>query len=189
MLGGVKYLKLYLPASFICLLLLSACENDLNKVKAIAAADSTKAVDRTTGLEVIFSDSAKVKLKLTAPLSLDYKGKKSYTLMPKGVKVVFYNPKLEVIGTITADTGIRREKLIEFHKNVVATNPEGSVFRSEQLIWNQDKKQIYSNKSIKMTKLGGDVLNGSSFVSDEKLLHPVFQNSTGMIHVNENMTQ
>jgi hypothetical protein len=37
-----------------------------------------------------------------------------------------------------------------------------------------------------MTKVGGDVLTGTSVVSDDKLLHPVFQNSTAIIHVNDN---
>jgi LPS export ABC transporter protein LptC len=189
MLCRAKYFKFYIPAICACLFLMGACENDLNKVKEVAAADATTPVDRTEGVDVIFSDSAKVKLKLTSPLLLDYKGKNSYQLMPKGVKVVFYNDKLQIAGTIIADTGIRRDTLIEFHHNVVATNPEGSVLKSEELIWNQYKKQVYSNKKVVMTKVGGDVLTGTSVISDDKLLHPVFQNSTAIIHVNESAVQ
>jgi hypothetical protein len=41
-----------------------------------------------------------------------------------------------------------------------------------------------------MTKVGGDVMTGTSFVSDDKWLnHPVFQNSTAIIHVDDNLTQ
>jgi hypothetical protein len=175
------------------LLLFSACENDLNKVKEIAAADSTKAIDKTIGVEMIFSDSAIVKLKLTAPLSLSYKDKKKnpITIMPKGVKVVFYDAKIKEIGNIVADTGIQKEaeKLIIFHKNVVATNTEGTVYKSEELIYDQAKKQIYSNKNVLMTKVGGDQMTGTSFVSDDKLKHPIFKNSTAIIHVDSSVTE
>ncbi|TSD63918.1 hypothetical protein FFF34_015235 [Inquilinus sp. KBS0705] len=189
MLGRFSYLKLYIPAACAGIFLLTACENDLNKVKAIAAADATKPVDRTTGLDVIFSDSAKVKFHITTPLMLDYKTTPAYSLMPKGVKVVFYNEKMQIAGTIIADTGIRRDTLIEFHHNVVATNPEGSVLKSDELIWNQFKKQVYSNKKVVMTKVGGDVVTGTSVVSDDKLQHPIFQNATAVIHVNGDLTQ
>jgi lipopolysaccharide assembly outer membrane protein LptD (OstA) len=191
--GRVKYLNLYLPAIFISLLLFSACENDLNKVKAIAAADSTKAIDKTIGVEMIFSDSAIVKLKLTAPLSISYKDKKKnpITIMPKGVKVVFYDAKIKEIGNIVADTGIQKEaeKLIIFHKNVVATNTEGTVYKSEELIYDQAKKQIYSTKNVLMTKVDGDQMTGTSFVSDDKLKHPIFKNSTAIIHVDSSVTE
>ncbi|MDB5060961.1 MAG: hypothetical protein JWP67_804 [Mucilaginibacter sp.] len=191
--GRVKYLNLYLPTIFISLLLFSACENDLNKVKAIAAADSTKAIDKTTGVEMIFSDSAIVKLKLTAPLSISYKDKKKnpITVMPKGVKVIFYDAKIKEMANIVADTGIQREaeKLIIFRKNVVATNTEGTVYKSEELIYDQAKKQVYSNKNVVMTKVTGDQMTGTSFVSDDKFKHPIFKNSTAIIHVDSSVTE
>ena len=191
--GRVKHINLYLPAIFMSLLLFSACENDLNKVRAIAAADSTKDISQTIGVEMIFSDSAIVKLKLTAPLSISYKDKKKnpITLMPKGVRVVFYDDKIKQIGNIVADTGIQKEaeKLIIFHKNVVATNTEGTVYKSEELIYDQAKKQIYSNKNVLMTKVGGDQMTGTSFVSDDKLKHPIFKNSTAIIHVDNSITE
>jgi LPS export ABC transporter protein LptC len=190
--GRVTKLIVCVPALLIAVLLLSACENDLNKVKATAAADSTKAIDRTVGVDMTFSDSAKVKLRLTAPLSVTYNlTKNPYTIMPKGVKVVFYNDKIQEIGNIIADTGINHEtqKLIEFKKNVVATNPEGTVYKSDQLIWDQTKKEIYSKKQVVMTKVGGDVMTGTSFVSDEKLQHPRFKNSTAIIHVDNSIAE
>lgn len=192
MIEQVRYIKLYLPAMIMCLFLFGACENDLNKVKAIAAADSTKDVSITKGVEMIFSDSALVKLKLTAPLSISYKEKKNPVMvMPNGVKVVFYDAKINPIGNIVADTGIQREaqKLIIFRKNVVATNPEGTVYRSEELIYDQAKKEIYSNKNVLMTKVGGDQMTGTSFKSDDKLLHPIFQNATAVIHVDNSIAQ
>ncbi|MBK0378006.1 LPS export ABC transporter periplasmic protein LptC [Mucilaginibacter segetis] len=188
----IKFLKTYGFAVTIGLFALTACENDINKVKEIAAADATKPIERTTGVEVIYSDSAKVKAKLTTPLMINYKVEKNpYMIMPKGVKVIFYNGDLKIEGNIVADSAIQYEnkKLIEFHKNVVATNTEGTVYKSDELIWDQTKKQIFSNKPVEMTRVGGDIMRGSSFTSDEGLHHPKFQNTTGVLHVNDDLTQ
>jgi hypothetical protein len=59
----LKLTCIYLPACFNSLFL-SACENDLNKVKEIAAADATKPIQRTTGVDFIYSDSGFVKAQL-----------------------------------------------------------------------------------------------------------------------------
>jgi LPS export ABC transporter protein LptC len=187
----LKQLCVYLPAVFM-VLFLSACENDINKVKAIAAADATKPIQRTTGVTMTVSDSFIVKAQLTSPLLIQYNTKKDpYSVMPKTVKVLLYDAAVKQIGTITADTGYYYDSknLIVFRKNVVATKDDGSVYRSEELIWDVTKKQVYSNKKVIMTKPDGDQMTGSSFVSDDKLSNPVFQNSTAIIHVDGGLTQ
>ncbi|WP_191190330.1 LPS export ABC transporter periplasmic protein LptC [Mucilaginibacter pankratovii] len=177
--------KIWLSA--LCVVMLfSACENDINKIKEIAAADATKPIQRTTDLDVIFSDSALVKFRLTSPLYIEYKVEKPYGILPKGVKIIFLDKDAKEEGNIVADSASMHDdnKFIEFHKNVVATNSEGTVYKSDELIWDQKKKIYYSNKPVEMTKVGGDVMRGTSFTSDDKLQHPIFQNSTAIIHVN-----
>lgn len=187
----LKQLCIYLPA-VLTALLLSACENDINKVKAIAAADATKPIQRTTGVVMTISDNAVVKAQLISPLLIEYATKKDpYRIMPNGVKVVLYNDSLKTDGNIIADTGYYYEdkSLVVFKKNVVATKRDGSTYKSEELVWDVNKKQYYSNQKVVITKPNGDVMNATSFVSDDKLLHPVFQNSTGVIQMNGDLTQ
>jgi LPS export ABC transporter protein LptC len=187
----LKHLCIYLPV-VLTTLFLSACENDINKVKAIAAADATKPIQRTTGVDMIMSDKGFVKAQLTSPLLIEYATKKDpYRIMPNGVKVVLYNDSVTVDGNITADTGYYYEdkNMVLFKGNVVGTKKDGSVYKSEELIWDINKKQYISNQKVVLTKPNGDVMTGTSFVSDDKLLHPVFQNSTGIIHVDGDLTQ
>jgi hypothetical protein len=130
------------------MLLISACENDLKKINELSAKQSSDPVQKTTGVDVIYSDSAKVKLRLLAPLLLQFQDvkdqKKSFDKMPKGIKVIFYDTTRQESGSIIADTGINHSfaKLMEFHKNVVVTNAQGETFKSEELIWDQTKKII-----------------------------------------------
>jgi LPS export ABC transporter protein LptC len=191
MLSTLKRSCIYLPAVFAALLL-SACENDINKVKAIAAADATQPIQRSVGVDMIISDSGFVKAQLTSPLLVEYDTKKNpRRVMPNGVKVVFFDKSLKQDANITADTGYYYDKkdLIVFKKNVVATRHDGTVYRSEELIWDKNKKQAYSNKKVVMTKPNGDEWTGTSFVSDDQLRNPIFQNSTATIHVDGSIGQ
>jgi LPS export ABC transporter protein LptC len=187
-----SFFTIFLPA-LLMVTLLAACENDINKIKAIAAADATKPIQQTSDIDVIFSDSAIVKFRLTAPLMVEYMTPKNpYKVLPKGVKIIFLDKNVKEAGNIVADTGFMRDdnKLIEFRKNVVAKNAEGTVYKSDELIWDQKKKIYYSNKPVEMTKVGGDIMRGTSFTSDDNLKHPIFQNSTAVIHVNgDGLTQ
>jgi LPS export ABC transporter protein LptC len=194
MYSRAKYSKGF--SCFILLALLgvstASCENDLNKVKEIASTEKGEIVEPTTGVDLIMSDSARVQLHLLAPLMLQYQTKKPYKLMPKGVKVIFYDKEtLKESGNIVADTGISHDdqKLIEFHKNVVATNAKGETYKSDELYWDQVTKKVYSHKPVQVTLVGGNVMNGNSFESDDKFLHPSLKSSTGVFHVDEKVTQ
>lgn len=184
---GLRLLLLPLLAFYI-----SSCENDLNKVKEIASNEMGIIVSPTKGVDLIMSDSARVKLHLITPLVLEYQTKKPYKLMPRGVKVIFYDKETQKeSGNIVADTGISRndQKFIEFHKNVVATNAKGETYKSDELYWDQTTSKVYSHKPVQVTMVGGNVMNGDSFESDDKFLHPTLKSSTGVFHVDEKVTQ
>lgn len=183
----------FLPAllMLISVSLLNACDSDLQRIKEISAKQFTSSVDSTTFVDVIYSDSAKVKLEMTAPLLLQHQDAKkpanAYDEMPRGVKIVFFDTLRKETGSIIADSAINHSatKIIEFHKNVVAVNAQGDTYKSDELIWDQVKKTIYSNKPVKITMINGTVLNGMPFTSDEKLMHPELGKSTGIFPVSD----
>ncbi len=187
-----KLLTLYLPALFICMLTLNACENSLNDIKKIASKEEDRPISRSTGVDVIYSDSAKVKARLFTPLMIDLDDpKKPYQEMPKGVKIIFYDDDLKEKGTITSDYAIRLEKenQITFRKNVVATNAQGETFKSEELIYDQNTKKIYSNKPVQITMTNGNIMNGAGFKSNESLYPWTIAQSTGIFKVDDKVVQ
>jgi LPS export ABC transporter protein LptC len=175
------------------LFLFSACENSLKDIQKISSQEVSKPISTTTGLDVTYSDSAKVQFRLTAPLLLDYIDKK-FKEMPKGVTIIKYEttPKgVMQTGQITADYGIMREsdKVIELRRNVVAKNEKGETFKSEELIWDQGKREIYSHKFVQMTSPNGTNLYGSGATTNETMYPWIIQNTTGQIPVNQNFGQ
>jgi LPS export ABC transporter protein LptC len=186
---AIKLSSLYLPVLLICVLTLSACENSLNDIKKIASKESDKPISRSTDVDIIYSDSAKVKIRVTAPLVIDHDDtNKPYREMTKGIKLVFYNDDLTIKGTITADYAIQRDKenITEFRKNVVATNSQGQTFKSEELIDDENQKKFYSTKPVAITSSSnGDVMYGSGANSNSSMFPWNIDNSTGVFHVDE----
>lgn len=183
-----KFSSLRLPALFACMLLLSACENSLNDIAKISSQEENKPISRSTDVDVIYSDSAKVKARLLAPLMIELDDQnKGYQEMPKGVNITFYDDSLRKKGTITSDYAIRlqKENTITFRKNVVATNAQGETFKSEELVYDQTAKKIYTNKPVTINMGNGDVMQGIGATSNESLYPWVIQQSTGIFHVDE----
>jgi LPS export ABC transporter protein LptC len=183
-----KFLSLCLPALFVCMLTMSACENSLNDIAKISSQEENKPISKSTDINVTYSDSAKVKAVLQAPLMIDLEDQnKGYQEMPNGVKITFYDDSLQVKGTITSDYAIKLEKenTITFRKNVVATNAQGETFKSEELIYDQTAKKIYTNKAVTINMGNGDVMQGVGATSNESLYPWEIQHSTGIFHVDE----
>ncbi|CAN5326852.1 hypothetical protein BH09BAC6_BH09BAC6_25130 [soil metagenome] len=194
---GKRFSKIYLPALVtvpvvILMLLLSSCENSLKDIKKIASKEEEKPISRSTGVDIVFSDSAKVKAHMITPLMYDYDDpKKPYQEMPKGVKIIFYDEAFKEKGRITSDYAIRlgRENVIQFKKNVVATNADGTIFKSEELFYDDNTKKLSSTKAVQITSPNGNVMNGVGFHSNVSLYPWTIDQATGVIHVDEKQAQ
>jgi LPS export ABC transporter protein LptC len=177
------FTRCFLPAMLLTALLLPACENDLNQVKKISQQEANNKIDSSKTVEVIYSDSARVKARVLTPLMLHYNTSNEHYVMPKGVKIFFYDTKQNVASTVVGDSAITKSanKIVELHGNVVVTNDKGDVFKSNELIWDQLKKSLYSNQRWELTKLDGTMLNGMHFKSDETFTNKTGDNGNGVI--------
>src|ERR1035438_9197526 len=96
--------------SFLILLSLFSCENDIKKVNMITSKTKSPS-ESATNIEILYSDSAKVKTKITAPIMNKYYDIDTpYLEMPNGVKVVFFNDSLIENSRLTANYAIRYDK-------------------------------------------------------------------------------
>lgn len=192
MLSRLKHTVLTACPVVLTVLLLCACEeNDLKKIQEVSSREFQVPVQRTIGVDVIYSDSAKVKAHVTSPLMLEHSEDKSpYTEMPKGIKVTFYDDSLHITSTIVADYAIRHEneKIIELDKNVVATNAKGDQFKSDQLVWNEVNRQVTSQKPVTIITTDGSIINGTSLTTNERFDPWDITQTTGDFKVKQNIT-
>ena len=189
----MKHLPFYaVILFFLAQLTLSSCgEDDLKKAGALSKNELKDTVDTTIGVDLTYSDSAKVKAKGYAPVLNKVTPKRGgqYQEMPKGVKIDFYNEFLTRTGTITSDYAIMKEaeRITIFRKNVVVVNDQ-MTFNTDELIWDENKKMFFSPKGV-VTKPDGTFMNAYNFRAPQDFSEFYMEGGSGDLYVNDNFGQ
>lgn len=170
-----------LPAlfTFLFLLILSACKTDPEKVKAVTQKQNLP-IQTAHDIDVLYSDSAKLKIHLTAAQVEEFTGPNPYTEMPKGVRVEFYDDEGTVDSHLTSNYAIRREReqIMEAKNDVVVINTKGEKLNTEHLIWDGVKRRIYTDAAVKITT-ADQIIMGTGLESDEMFNNYEIKNITG----------
>ena len=178
---------LYMKSIIVLLgaIMLLACKNDIKEVNALA--EREKRPDMTgENLELIYSDSARIKYRVLAPEYIKVnREKEKYEEFPKGIHVLSYDPAGKMIGSIKAKYAkkLEDEMLWEARNEVVIINAEGKKLETELLYWDMKKELIYSDRYVKSSADGQIIEGNNGFHSDQNLNHPVFENISGSIEV------
>lgn len=178
---------LYMKSIIVLLgaIMLLACKNDIKEVNALA--EREKRPDMTgENLELVYSDSARIKYRVLAPEYIKVNGEKEkYEEFPKGIHVLSYDPAGKMIGSIKAKYAkkLEDEMLWEARNEVVIINAEGKKLETELLYWDMKKELIYSDRYVKLSADGQIIEGNNGFHSDQNLNHPVFENISGSIEV------
>ena len=178
---------LYMKSIIVLLgaIMLLACKNDIKEVNALA--EREKRPDMTgENLELIYSDSARIKYRVLAPEYIKVnREKEKYEEFPKGIHVLSYDPAGKMIGSIKAKYAkkLEDEMLWEARNEVVIINAEGKKLETELLYWDMKKELIYSDRYVKLSADGQIIEGNNGFHSDQNLNHPVFENISCSIEV------
>jgi LPS export ABC transporter protein LptC len=164
-----------------------ACENNLEVVSALT--DPKKMPEITsTNIVVLYSDSAKVRAKITAKQS-DYFAsvQEPYFEFPKGMRIYFYDDSMNVKAEISANYAVyyERKQLYEARNDVVVINRKGDKLNTEQLFWDGNKHKIYSTKYCRVTDTEGyQHVGNHGLESDETFDNYQFKGASGTVPVN-----
>lgn len=162
-----------------------SCKNDPGEVNAVTRKDSFPLLT-TQNVDLFYTDSAKLKIHLTAPLLEDYAGIIPKTIFPQGVHVEFYDDSGKVNSSLKSDYAERREKdeIMLAKRNVVVVNIKGEQLNTEKLIWDGKRRKIYTDAFVKITT-ADQVLMGNGLESDETFTEYEIKDITGTIMLNE----
>lgn len=134
----------------IILLILSSCVNDLDSIKKISY-KPTDPDERTTELNVIYSDSGYAKVEVYAALAETYSKPERVTKLKDGLKVIFFDDDGKIISVLTALYGEIREQngTIMVKDSVQLMNFEKMQrLETEELHWNQKDSTIFTEKAV-----------------------------------------
>jgi LPS export ABC transporter protein LptC len=166
--------------------LLPSCKNDVQKVLSLDVVDTLPEMT-ARDIEILYSERAKVQIKLVSPYLVNKTEDEQLLLFPDGFTVYFYDSAMNVQSTITADYGIsyEKKKIMEARHNVVVENVQkGEKLNTEELFWDRNKQQIYSNKFVKLTT-GEQVVTGDGLTSQEPFDEILITNPKGLLEFKE----
>ena len=176
----------------IGILISSSCSNNLQEIKTFGQEEERPDVV-VVNIETTYSEGGKVSAKITAPLANIYtKVSEPYYEFPEGILILFYNDSLIEESSLKADYAIFFEKK-QFgiaEKNVIITNNNGDVLKTEELFLDDKSKKIYSEKAVTITSKNGSLTHGESgFESNMNFTAYEFKDVSGEIQIKEDLMQ
>ncbi|MDH3321404.1 MAG: LPS export ABC transporter periplasmic protein LptC [Flavobacteriaceae bacterium] len=165
-----------------------SCGNEIKEVEDFLA-EKNLPIGIAKNVNLIHTDSGRIKTNLIAPLMHDFSNRKDhpYTEFPEGIKIITYDEKGDSV-ILTADYSITFSKtnISEVKNNVHVINPsEDTKLSTDQLFWDANEHYIYTEKKFRLiTKT--DTINGLGFESNEDLSQVNMKSISGSVYVKEN---
>jgi len=152
-------------AACCLLVLLGSCRNELEEVQKLTN-EKPLPVSSTRNVEMLYSDSARLKAKINSPSRETFLGEEGIVEFPKGLKIEFYEFDGTVSSQLTAAYAVNytNKDRMEAKNDVVFSNASGDKLNTEHLIWDQKMNRIYSEVFCKITS-PDRVIYGEGFES------------------------
>ncbi len=155
--------------SVLCVV--SACSGqDKQFAEAITERDSLPVLE-TRGVSTLISDSGVVRYRITAPLWQVFDRKDpSHWAFEEGVYLETFDESFQTQASIQADTAyyFDGQRLWELDGNVEIKNLKGEQFNTQQMFWNQNTQQVYSDKFIRIRQTDR-IITGHGFESNQQM--------------------
>ena len=170
-------------AAILSVLLMASCKNDLETIRSLDVSDTVPDMS-ARDVEILYSERAKVQVRLMAPLLVQKTLENEPVLeFPEGFTVFFYDSAFQVKSTIRGDYGISYEKrkIMEARHDVIVENLQTQErLNTEQLFWDRNKETIYTDKFVRLTR-GEEVLTADGMTSDQSFESMEFDNPKGLM--------
>jgi LPS export ABC transporter protein LptC len=163
-----------------CFFVFTSCENDEAEVNSLFK--KKVAVEEAKNVESYLSQSGVTKAKLTSPYMLRVQADSPYLEFPRTMHVDFYNDSTEIESTVDA----RYAKYVEFDRKVllrdsvlVKSIKNGDTLRTQELWWDQDKKEFYTDKPAHVYQRDKIIFAKNGLRAAQDLTSYTFYSSSG----------
>ena len=172
--------------SLIVLLPLVSCENDPAEIEAFFDKIDTS-IEKAIDVEILYSDSAQVKVRIEAPTMLQHLDKREpYQEFIDGVYVEFFNQDKTVSSTLTAKYAIRYDskKQVIVRDSVVWKSLQREKLESEELIWDEKTQKVFTKKFVRITR-PDEIIYGYGFEANQDFSYSKINAIEGRLKVED----
>jgi LPS export ABC transporter protein LptC len=163
-------------------MLLYSCGNDIKTINEVVKADEL-GIEKASGVEMLYSDSAVVRVRVKAKEMLRYidpaKPKRTF---PKGLLVDFFDKTKQQVSKLTSKYAERDDNSGEVHlrDSVVIWNTKNERMTTDELWWNEPQSRIYTDKAVEITT-PTETIHGRGFESNGDFTHWTLKEVTGTV--------
>lgn len=164
-------------------MLLSACENDMQKVAALGRHTATP--EEAHGVDAYFSQGGKMKARLLAPYMLRYQTDTMRTVFPQSLHVDFYDSLLVVESRLDARYGVYYENMnkvyLSDHVKIVNLAKHDTIY-CEDLYWDQNTGQFYTHRYVEIHR-ATQAFSGTGMHATQDFSDVHLDSATGRLRV------
>jgi LPS export ABC transporter protein LptC len=160
----ISYLALGLSFCFN----IAACVDQHVETRQVITQDDV-AVEVAHEVEILYSDSAIVRVRVTGPLLHNINERENPRQeFPEGIKIDFLQPDFSIRSTLTAKTATRQQDkgLITARDSVVFKTVKQEKLETEELIWDEKSGKVRTEKFVKVTQ-PGEVIYGFGLEAEQ----------------------
>lgn len=146
---------------------------------------------KASKISTMISDSGIIRYRIyTDKWSIFDKADTPYWDFPEGLKFEKFSPDFSIDAQIECNRALYYDKLKiwKLNDSVEATNISGERFKTEELYWNQDLKQIYSDSLITIIQHDKTII-GKGFVSNQDFTKYTIKNPTGIFPISSTIAK
>jgi LPS export ABC transporter protein LptC len=155
---------------FIAMLMFfAACKNE--PTDTLVVNRDQLGIERGKDVEIIYSDSARIKVRVTGPTMLYYTDRNDpKQVFPDGTKTYFYDEHQLEMGVLSGKYAIRdeRKRQVIVREDVVWESKTDGRLETSELIWDEATNIIKSTKFTKIIRQK-ETITGYNFQTDDKL--------------------
>jgi len=160
-------------------------EEERHYVKNIGDGTSTPTMN-TLNVNTFISDSGYTRYFITAPLWSMYEdAPEPFWLFPDGIELEQYDRALRVAATMRCDSAryLSQKRIWRLDGNVVMVNTQRDSFLTQQVYWDQVKREVYSDSFVHIVRTDR-IIEGFGFTSNEQITAYTVNRPTGIFPVN-----
>ncbi len=153
----------------VALLVLSACSEDQ---KLYSDLDASKLINKEllNEVHIIYSDSAKIELRIKAPQMIRYtESNLEKEEFPKGLQAFIYDDQNNLVNTLASKYAIRirNEGKTYLRDSVIFSSVNQEVLKTSELVWDEILGIIHTDKFVRIIRKD-EIIQGYGFETDQR---------------------
>lgn len=147
-------------------------------------------IETGTDVEIHYSDNGITRIVAKGKTVTRHLTQKPYLEFSNGIELLFYNNNGAAESKMTARyaTVVENSNEMTARDSVVVINEKGERLDTDELIWDEQKKIIYSNSFVKITT-ADEIILGKGMTANQNFTDYVVKSISGTIKVNASDVQ